>query len=751
MTRKGRYTKKRSVFYRVRNSLRRRLDWFTGLSKPRKALVIAAPIAALLLIIPIGTYVYYYNDIADKDRLMNRSNTGVVLFDKNGEEFYSIGTAKHRDVVSLDDISDITEKALLSSEDKDFYTHAGFSPLSIMKALYANIAAGDATAYGGSTLTQQLAKNTLLSSNQTFLRKYQELTVAMAIEQRYSKDDILEMYLNSVYFGNNSFGIEEAADNYFGKKPSELTLAEASMLVGVLPAPSAYSPIEGSMKYAKERQSTVLGRMQKNGVITSAEKDAAYAEELAYQPVKSISNDAPHFTEMVLAELYTAYGEETVKRSGYQVTTTLDLGLQRAVAAAVSANVSRVQAKGGSNTSAVVVDPSTGQFRALVGSIDYANTQFGQVNMATTKRQPGSSFKPIYYARAMADDSIAPASIIRDEKTTFGDWTPKNASGRFYGDVSARQALGWSLNIPAIKVLEKVGVTKAIEQAEAMGISTLDTNSDYGLTLALGSAEVPLTEMTNAYATFANQGKYTPTTTVAGIKNKFNKQTYTATASSTQAISKQAAYLISNVLSDAAARVRIFGTSLNVYGTDNKLKTVAVKTGTTDDSRDGWAVGYTPDVAVGVWVGNNDNTAMLSGGADTAGPIWKAIMKVAIGAGVPGFEEPTGVVKQESCIGGSRSEDYFLLSTKLATSCQTATNEQEAKPVEQETEVPAVNETSTSGSGNGNDTSDPGSQSGTSTTPNTNDGTSGDNTGTQNPNTGSTTPVPTQPTVPVTP
>jgi len=744
MVRKGRYTKKRSLLFRSKAAVKRRFNWFMKLSKPRKALVILTPILAFLIITPIVTYAYYYNDISDKDRLMNANNTGVALLDKNGEEFYSIGTAAHRDYVKLADISDVTKQALLSSEDKDFYNHSGFSFLSIVKALYANIAAGDATAYGGSTITQQLAKNTLLSKNQTIFRKYQELTIAMAIEQRYSKDEILEMYLNSVYFGNNSFGIGQAAANYFGETPSQLTLAQASMLIGVLPAPSAYSPVGGNMEYAKERQNTVLGRMMKNHVITESEKTAAYNEELTYQPVKEIDNVAPHFTEMVLQELYDKYGEETVKRSGYQVTTTLDLNLQKTANVAVAANTASVKARGGSNTAVVAVDPSNGQVRALVGSIDYNNAEFGKVNMATTPRQPGSSFKPIFYARAMADDIIAPASVIRDEKTTFGDWTPKNASGRFYGDVSVRHALGWSLNIPAVKVLEQVGIDKAIDQAKSMGITTLGDASQYGLTLALGSAEVPLTEMTDAYATFADGGQYKNTAIIASIENKYNQQIYSAKVTKTQAISKQGAYLISNVLSDTSAKALIFGSSLNVYGTDGKLKSVAVKTGTTDDARDALAIGYTQDIAVGVWVGNNDNTEMSSGGGVMAGPIWKAIMKAAIGSSSPEFTEPTGVIKEEACINGARVEDYFLLSTRLATSCQTSSFDTETKQTDTSSDTTTTNDTTTSGSG-----SDPNASTSTdtgTTTPGdtTTDGTTstgtGDGTSTGTGTTGGTTP-----------
>lgn len=703
MVRQGKYTKKRSVFYRARAAFKRRWVWFKKLSKPKKALVIATPLIGFLLITPLVTYAYFYNDIADKSRLMNRNNTGIVLYDRNGEELYSTGNAKHRDIVPLAEISESTKQALLSSEDKDFYKHSGFSLFSILKALYANIITRDATGYGGSTLTQQLAKNTLLSTNQTYLRKYQELVVAIAIEQRYSKDEIFEMYLNSVYFGNNSFGILEASENYFGKKPSELTLAESSMLVGVLPAPSAYSPVEGSMKYAKERQETVLGRMVKNEVISTAEKAVAEKQELVYMPLKAIDNIAPHYTEMVLERLYEKYGEETVKRSGYQVTTTLDKGLQQAASAAVANSAANIQSMGGTNAGVVAIDPTNGQVRALVGSLDYANETFGKVNMATSPRQTGSSFKPIYYARALAEDLVAPASIIKDEQTDFGGYAPVNATHRFYGNVSVRQALNWSLNIPAVKIMEKTGVEGALDQAKKLGITTLgDDASKYGLSLALGAGEVPLLEMTNAYATFADEGVYKPAEFIEVIESKFNKKIYTAKVTSTsQAISKQGAYLISNVLSDAPAKTLMFGSSLNVQGTDGKTKTVAVKTGTTDDMRDGWTIGYTPEITVGVWVGNNDNTPMRSGGTGMAAPVWRSVMKAAIGSSEPSFAEPTGVVYQESCIGGVRTSDYFLLSTKLAVSCQGVPQQTapEVKQPEPEKPPEPTNPPENSGSG----------------------------------------------------
>lgn len=710
MARKGKHRRRSTPIKTIRWAIRRRWRWFKKLSKQKKILVVGTPLLLFLVVTPLVTYAYYYNDIADQDRLMNANNTGIVLTDKNGEVFYSIGKAEHRKITGLEAISDQTEHALVASEDKDFYEHGGFSIFRILGSVYANIVAGDATAYGGSTLTQQLAKNTLLTTNKSFLRKYQELTIATAIEQRYSKDQILAMYLNSVYFGNDSFGIEEAAQNYFGKKASDLDLAESAMLVGVLPAPSAYSPVDGNPQYAKERQTTVLSRMVKNGYITETDKSAALAEQLTYQPAKNIDNLAPHFTEMVLKELYDKYGEEVVKRSGYQVKTTLDLSLQRVAVNAVNNNMAHIQANGGSNASVVVVDPTTGGIRVLVGSADYNNAQFGKVNMATSPRQPGSSFKPIYYSKALADGDITPATILRDEKTNFNGYQPENATKRYYGDITVRQALDYSLNIPAVKVMQRVGISSAIEQAKLLGITSLGSASDYGLALALGAGEVPLTQMVGAYASFANGGTHYDQVNIESIEDKFGKTIFHSEKKSQRAISEQGAYLISDILSDNQARAGMFGSALNVYGTDGRVKKVAVKTGTTNDSRDAWTVGYTPNIAAGVWVGNNDNTTMYSGGSDMAGPIWKAIMQAAIGAEDPQFIQPNGIVRETVCVSGRRITDVFLVSNVPSGECTIEKKQETKQETKEETpkeETPTTIEPDTTtpttpGNGNGN-------------------------------------------------
>jgi 1A family penicillin-binding protein len=682
MQRQGKYTKKVSTTERVKRRTKRQWLWFTGLTRKQKIVLIAGPILAFLILVPLITYLYYANDISDQERLMNRNNTGVALLDKNGEVFYSIGRAKPHQLLPLEQISDTTKQALLAAEDKDFYNHSGFSVLSIIKAMYANVAARDATGYGGSTLTQQLAKNTLLTANQTFLRKYQELAISVAIEQQYTKDEILNMYLNSVYFGENAFGIQDAAKTYFNKLPKDLTLAESSMLIGVLPAPSAYSPISGSMEYAKERQETVLTRMVNNKFITHEEKEAALSQELAYSTEASTANTvAPHFAEMVVKELNEKYGEERVARSGYQVKTTLDAAMQKELSASIDANIRFIERNGGSNASAVAIDPTTGEVRALVGSADWTNEEWGKVNMVTTPRQPGSSFKPIYYAEALAQGVITPATILADVPTDFNGYKPLNANRTFSGNVTARQALSRSLNIPAVKVMQQLTVEESMVAAKRMGIE-LDDKTDYGLSLALGSVEASLLQMTNAYAAFANQGSQFEPVSIISIDDKYDKTIFTSKVRSKEVQTPQGSYLISSMLSDQTARAPIFGSSLTV-----RNRTAAVKTGTTDNSRDAWTIGYTPQLAVGVWVGNNNNDTMLNGGSGMAGPIWvRAMQNLLADQPNAAFPVPSGVVQRSVCIGngglanndGSGTyKEYFLGSALPKETCNAKSKAQE--------------------------------------------------------------------------
>lgn len=712
MLRQGKYTKRVTPAQQAKRKVTQRFRWWRQLSWKKRLLYVGGPILALLIIIPIATYLYFARDISDQERLMNRNNTGVVLYANDGKtEIFSTGRAKHRELIPLDKISDSTEKALLSSEDKNFYEHGGFSVTSILGATVANITSGGSN-YGGSTITQQLAKNTLLSSQKSFLRKFQELSVSVAIEQTYSKDEILSMYLNSVFFGGNVFGIEDAARTYYNKAPADLTLGESAMLIGILPSPNNYSPLYGSMELAKQRQNTVLSRMVDNKVITEDEKAAALAEVLPLQPVKELADDsdAPHFTEMVMKQLYDKYGVEDVTRSGYQVTTSLDMNVQTQLEAAVAANMPTITRNGGSNASAVAIDPGTGEIRGLVGSYDWTNEGFGKVNMVTTPRQPGSSFKPIYYTQALADGTVTPATILKDQKTDFGGgYSPNNADRRFRGNVTVRQALDWSLNIPAIEVLQKVGIDTTIQTAKRMGITTIDENKNYGLALALGTAEAPLLEMTNAYAAYANGGQQYASTSIKSINSKYDTKVFTAKETAKQVISEQGAYLISNILSDNATRSSVFGSSLNVYdGKTRAVKKAAVKTGTTDDSRDAWTIGYTPQIAIGVWVGNNDNKQMLNGGSIMAGPIWTKAMGNILAGVQTDFPMAPGIVQKNVCRSNGGLADtatsatypeYFLSTNLPTTSCTVKPNDvkaDEKKEDEQEADQPAETTTSLS-------------------------------------------------------
>ena len=654
-----------------------RWKWYKGLSKPKKVALIGGPIAAFLILTPLITYIYFASTIADPEQLLNYNNTGVVLYDTDGEAFYSFGTADRGERLSLDQISDVTEQALLASEDRNFYEHGGFSITSILGALFANVSSGDFTAYGGSTLTQQLAKNTVLYDDQTIFRKYQELAIAVAIEQQYTKDQILDLYLNSVYYGEGAFGIGNAAKVYFGKSAADLSLAEASMLIGVLPAPSAYSPISGSLQFAKERQATVLDRMVDNGFITADEAETAADQVLAYSEPEQRNSVAPHFAEMVMTELYEEYGEERVTRSGFQVNTTLDRSVQQAANDAVDGHIGFIQANGGTNASVVAIDPTTGYVRALVGSADYDNPDFGRVNMANTERQPGSSIKPLYYTEAMQRRIITPATILEDKPIDFGGgYRPQNADRQFRGDISVRRALAQSLNIPAVEVMRQLGVNSSVEAFERLGLTTLDANADYGLSLALGSAETKLSEMTNAYAAFANSGSQFNQTMILGIEDKFNKEIFTAaTPRSQQVMGAEASFLISDILNDESARAPVFGGSLNTGSYD-----VAVKTGTTDEARDAWTIGYAKQIAVGVWVGNNDNAPMNNGGSSMAGPIWQQTLLAGLqGQANQPFVVPSGIEQLRVCeenglraVGGGTEgtyQEFFIRGAVPSGTC----------------------------------------------------------------------------------
>lgn len=642
----------------------------------RKIVLVGWSSVSVLVIIALFTTIYFANSLGSKEQIMNRNRTGVTLTDQSGKVFYRFNDARSSTLVSIDKISTPTKQALLSSEDKDFYKHGGFSIKGIGNALWQNIKPNGLN-NGGSTITQQLVKNALLSEQRTPLRKYQELVLSVEIERRYTKDEILEMYLNSVYFGDGAFGIQDAAQTYFGVDAKDLSTAQASMLIGVLPAPTAYSPVAGSPELAKKRQRYVLTRMVEDAYLTKNQKLQVEAEQLAYAPPKpQEESKAPHFALMVKKALEDKYGEEKVARSGYVVKTSLNLNWQAITESAVQKQVQRLASSDVSNGGSVVIDSRTGEVRALVGSVDWNNEQFGKFNVATAKRQPGSSFKPFVYGTGIENRNFSSATIFKDEPININGFAPKNYDLRWHGDVTTRKALANSYNIPAVKALQAAGIPETIKTVNDLGITTINTKNQPGLAMSLGSEVVPLTEMTNAYATFANAGQHNALTLYTAITDKNGKTIYKYTPENKRVISDQTSYILSSMLSDNVARADTFGSSLTLSGS----RPAAVKTGTTEDYRDALTIGYTPSVTVGVWIGNNDNSPMSRvAGSAGAAPIWRSVMnQILSGKTKEQFTVPSAVTQRLICrssgalasySGSGTMTEYFRPGTLPTTTC----------------------------------------------------------------------------------
>ncbi len=630
----------------------------------------------ILFFIPIFTYKYYAADLIREEAIINRKNTGIVLIDRNGEVFFRFYNALDKKFVPIKSIPKYVQDAVIVAEDKHFYTHPGFSLQSIAAAVLANVKKGDLT-YGGSTITQQLVKNSLLTSKKSLLRKYQEIILAYEIERRFTKQKILEMYLNSVYFGEGAFGIASASRIYFNKDVSQLTLGEASLLAGLLSAPAIFSPISGDKEKSKKRQEYVLTQMIEEEMITKKQAEYALKEPWELEIKKNHKEfEAHHFALMVKDYLIKRYGEERVMRSGFRVYTTLDLSWQRDAESVVKEQMTKLEKQGASNSAVVVIDPKTGEIRVLVGSRDWFNNKFGKVNMAQVPRQPGSAFKPIIYSLAFSKRVITPLTLLHDQKTVYeGGYSPQNYDRRFRGSVTVRRALANSLNIPAVEIQRRVGIKETLDFTQKLGITTLgDDPSNYGFSLALGTGSIPLTQLTNVYATFANNGQYNPLTIVTKIIDKNGKTIYEKKDTPQQVIEPGVAFLITSILSDTTARKEVFGNSLNISFP------AAVKTGTTDGFRDALTVGYTPYLAIGVWVGNNNNSSMNEvAGSLGAAPIWKQLIKIYHKT-LPKveFAPSKDVVKLTSCKNRyfnntsrkfSANEEYFLEGTAPSAIC----------------------------------------------------------------------------------
>ncbi len=628
----------------------------------------------VLAFIPFFTYLYFAQDLSSKEYIMNRTNTGLILYDKNDKPFFTFYDATYKKVIPLSKIPRHVQQAIIAAEDKEFYTHQGFSLRGILRSIYLNFQKRETT-FGGSTITQQLVKNLLLSPKKNFLRKYQEVILAQEIERRYKKDEILEMYLNSVYFGEGAFGIEQAAQAFFGKETEKLTVGEASILAGILHSPSRYTPIHENRELVRKRQAYVLNAMESMKFVTTAKKKEIEKQPLTFtKKTEDINSVGIHFALMVKDILEKQYGEEQISRSGFKVRTSLDLTLQKYAEETVKKHVLDLAKNNVTNGAAVILDPKNGEIKALVGSMDWYNTSFGKVNMATTPRSPGSSFKPIIYAAAFEERLITPATALKDVPTVFQrTYRPQNYDRTFRGTVLVRRALANSLNVPAVEVMEKVGISSGLEMARRLGITSLKDPSNYGVSLILGTGEVSLLEMTHAYATFADAGTKHGLSPILSITDKHGKMIYTHKKSQEQVLEQEIAFLISSILSDRNARMEVFGNKLDT------ARPAAVKTGTAEDYKDALTIGYTPGIVVGVWVGNNNNASMdRVAGSLGAAPLWKSLLEHTLkDTAVETFEPPEGISQRSVCnyngllagVGTGGKTEYFIAGTEPSRVC----------------------------------------------------------------------------------
>ncbi|MFA6250146.1 MAG: transglycosylase domain-containing protein [Candidatus Shapirobacteria bacterium] len=549
------------------------------------------------------------------------------MYDRNQVLLYEFYSDKRRIPVALNEVPDKIKKATLAIEDANFYYHFGFDIKGILRGLYRTVV--ERRLQGGSTITQQLVKNALLTQERTVSRKIKEAILTVVTELMYSKDQILEMYLNQTPYGGTMYGIEAAAQGIFNKSCKDLTLAETALITGLPGSPSKYSPF-GHPEAAKNRQKMVLARMRELGMISEEEKLAAEEEKLNYYLNKS-GILAPHFVFYTKEILIDKYGLQKLNEGGLKIKTTLDWQIQELAEKTVASETAKLEKYKVSNGAVLVTQPKSGQILAMVGSKDYFSNEIeGNYNVVTANRQPGSSIKPINYAIGLELGKVTPSSIFYDNPTCFKGiklYCPTNYGNRYYGVQTLRNSLGNSLNIAAVKMLKLNTVETFIASASAMGISSFKDPKDYGLSLTLGGGEVTMLEMTKAFGTLANMGVVQDLTPILEVRDKKNEilEEY-KNIPGDRVLSRETAYLIQNILSDDGARGMVFGRGSMLNIKDHPE--VAVKTGTTNDMRDNWTIGYNSEVVATVWVGNNDNSRMggLVSGTTGAAPIWNKIM-----------------------------------------------------------------------------------------------------------------------------
>ena len=633
----------------------------------------------IFVYIPLSAYSWYRN-LPQPILLSQITNRSTKILDRKGRLLYEIYVDRKYDPVLLTDIPKNVIDSTLAIEDSEFYTHKGVRPLSIIRAAKATFF--DSSVQGGSTITQQLVKNVLLSPERTVSRKVKEIFLALLVETQYSKNEILELYLNNIAYGGTSWGIQSASKKYFDKDVRDLNLAEASFLAGLPSSPSVNSPFSGNLEISKQRQRLVLDRMVKLGYITRLDADEASNAELTFASQKSYIR-APHFVNYVKTQLYEKYGQHLVDFGGLTVTTTLDLDVQEKAQEIVTNGVKESADLNISNGASAIIDVRSGGILGYVGSVDYFSENGGAFDVVTASRQAGSAAKPITYALAF-EKGLTPASFIDDSPITFQSYgqtyTPVNYDGKFHGVVSLRQALANSYNIPAVKLVKNLGVENMVALANKMGLKNWKFDSSYGLSVTLGGKEVRLLDLTNVYATLARSGVYRDVTSFISIKDANGFEIYNKNDQKEErAISDGISYLVTNILSDNYARSGAFGfnNSLNI-----PKHTVAVKTGTTDAKRDNYTFGYTPSYVVGVWVGNNDNTPMnpqLASGLSGAAPIWNKIMLSLLnGFENETFSPPPSVVFRNYPECKNRSE-VFIRGTELKSICSVPNDKSKEK------------------------------------------------------------------------
>jgi 1A family penicillin-binding protein len=642
-----------------------------GLKKIYKTVFKLAMILFIIGLVGMaGVFIYFSKDIPDPNKIADRSVAqSTKIYDRTGENLlYEIHGEEKRTVVKLDQVSQNLINATIAIEDQNFYKHYGIDFKGIVRAIYKDIASGE-KAQGASTITQQLIKNSILTTEKTFTRKIKEVILAIETEQKFSKDEILEMYLNQIPYGSNAYGIEAASRTFFGKSAKDLDIPEAALLAGLPKATTFYSPYGAHPEALEARYKNIINQMFKEGYISEEEKKNALEESvLARIKPFEASIKAPHFVMFVRQQLVDEFGEEKVEKGGLKVWTTLNYDMQLiaedAVNKMVGENLKKYSAK---DAALVAVNPKNGQILSMVGSKDYFNIEDqGNVNAAISDRlQPGSSFKPFVYATAFKK-GYTPDTILFDVKTNFGkdgsgrDYIPNNYNLKFSGPVTIRQALARSLNIPAVKTLYLAGIKDSVQTAHDLGITTLNKPEEYGLSLVLGTGEVKLLDMVSAYGVFANDGKRNSSVSVLKIEDSKGEVLKEFKENPKVVISEQVARNINSILSDNNARSATFGSSSKLYLKD---RPVAAKSGTTSSFKDAWTIGYTPSLSAGVWAGNNNGIEMKRGadGSVIAAPIWNDFMSRVLALDeVESFFEPEKIKTEKSVLNGSYKNEVIV-------------------------------------------------------------------------------------------